>query len=90
MYKCAIEKSRRSLVKMETFVKYLFYTASLLNMSEQCTNAKYPYENHLATKTPYRIVANGTFGEVQYEGKIFLVSLQLYIDTMYLINLLYY
>ncbi|XP_019875531.1 multiple inositol polyphosphate phosphatase 1 [Aethina tumida] len=68
MYKCAIEKSRRSLVKMETFVKYLFYTASLLNMSEQCTNAKYPYENHLATKTPYRIVANGTFGEVQYEG----------------------
>nr|XP_023025072.1 multiple inositol polyphosphate phosphatase 1 [Leptinotarsa decemlineata] len=39
-----------------------------LSFALQCTNIGYPFENHLGTKTPYRIVSNKSFEKVEFEG----------------------
>ncbi|CAH0564059.1 unnamed protein product [Brassicogethes aeneus] len=41
---------------------------AVIDVSFECTNTVYPFEKYLATKTPYRVVANNTFGKLEYEG----------------------
>uniref|UniRef100_A0A6P7FWI8 Multiple inositol polyphosphate phosphatase 1 n=1 Tax=Diabrotica virgifera virgifera TaxID=50390 RepID=A0A6P7FWI8_DIAVI len=40
----------------------------LVSFSIECTNYGYPFENHLAQMTPYRIVSNKSFDRIEYRG----------------------
>lgn len=43
-------------------------TCCFVRFSSQCSNYGYPFENHLATITPYRIVSNKSFERINFEG----------------------
>ncbi|KAL3274093.1 hypothetical protein HHI36_015509 [Cryptolaemus montrouzieri] len=52
--------------------KYTFYLLTIFITysfcSEVCNDVAKNYQLHLGTKTPYRIVANNTFGKIEYQG----------------------
>lgn len=53
---------------VKTFCLYflLYYGGDLTN---SCSNDGYPFEEYLSTKTPYRMVSNNSFSQMNYPGK---------------------
>ncbi|KAJ8975347.1 hypothetical protein NQ317_000275 [Molorchus minor] len=39
-----------------------------IDLSSQCSITGYPFENHLSSETPYRLVSNKSFYRIQYDG----------------------
>lgn len=62
-----------SIMLIKLIVNFVLITL-LINYCKACSSGEYPFEKYLAVRTPYRLVGNKTFGQIQYEGMFFFLN----------------